>query len=285
MTLAETIMAIFVLTLAVAFVGALLRTGLHHQAHSQRRMLAIGLARKKMTLLRAWARTPAGVPNYNFDAAPASWVSQATTSDPEYPNFTVQCFVQNEVLYSPCTSMEAPYVPLGTARAMNNSAKKVKISVADPVDPGWTADLVTLVCDPTRDLKAPPDDAVHLITTSVVPANLGPSGNDLNNPAAGSFVDMRAEAVYQNGAPVSDIFFDWYIVPLGGTGTLLTARDGRTCRFVNGVSTGIANVTTEGNSVVAVHGSYRGQGQPPQNYVLGGVNPYINISPVYHLGP
>jgi hypothetical protein len=168
---------------------------------------------------------------------------------------------------------------------MNNSAKKVKISVADPEDPGWTADMVTLICDPTRDLKAPPNDAVHLITTSPVPAAFSPSGNDLNNPAPSSYVDMKAEAIYQNGTPVPDIFFDWYIVPLGGTGTLQTARDGRTCRFVNGVSTGIANVTTEGNSVVAVHGSYRGQGQPPQNYVVGGVNPYINISPVYHLGP
>jgi len=181
--------------------------------------------------------------------------------------------------------MEAQYVALGTARAMNNSAKKVKISVSDPSDPLWSADQISLICDPTRDLLAPPNDAVHLITTTAVPANFGPSGSDLNNPAGGSFVDMRAEAVYPNGNPVPDLFFDWYIVPLGGTGTLITARDGRTCRFVNGVSTGLSNVTTEGNSVVAVHGSYRGQGQPPQNYVLGGVNPYINISPVFHLGP
>ena len=134
-------------------------------------------------------------------------------------------------------------------------------------------------------LFKPLADALQLITTSTVPAIFSASGNDLNNPNPGSAVDMRAEALYPNSTPVPDLFFDWYIVPLGGTGTLITSRDGRTCRFVNGVSTGIANVTTEGNSVVAVHGSYRGQGQPPQNYVLGGVNPYINISPVYQLGP
>lgn len=285
LTLAETVVAIFVLTLAIAFVGALLRNGLHHQAHSERRMMAMALARNKMAFLRAWARSPLNRSQYNFDASPAAWASQVPSSDPEYPNFVVRCVVQPLVLYSPCSSMEAPYVPLGTARAMNRSAKKVKISVADPGDSLWTADIVTIVSDPTRDLLDPPNDAVKLITTSAVPAVFSASGNDLNNPNPGSAVDMRAEALYPNSTPVPDLFFDWYIVPLGGTGTLITSRDGRSCRFVNGVSTGIANVTTEGNSVVAVHGSYRGQGQPPQNYVLGGVNPYINISPVYQLGP
>jgi len=285
MTLAETVVAIFVLTLAIAFVGAMLRNGLHYQAHSERRMMAMALARNKMAFLRAWARTPRNRSQYYYDDPPASWASQVQGSDPEYPNFVVRCVVQTMVVYSPCTSMEAPYVPLGTARVMNSSARKVKISVADPSDPLWSADIVTMVCDPTRDLLDPPNDAVRLITTTAVPASFSASGNDLNNPNPGSAVDMRAEALYPNSTPVPDLFFDWYIVPLGGTGTLITSRDGRTCRFVNGVSTGIANVTTEGNSVVAVHGSYRGQGQPPQSYVLGGVNPYINISPVYQLGP
>ena len=282
-TLAETLVAIFVLTLAIAFVGNLLQSGLRHQARTERRIMAIQLARKKLTLLRAWARTATSGSMFHFDDAPAAWVAQVGSADPEYPSMVVVTTVAAETLYSPCSTMEAPYVPLGTARVMSNSAKKVKISVADSADPGWTADLVTLVGDPTRNLVA--TDAVRLIVTSAIPANLSPAGNDLNNPAAGSTVDMRAEALYPDGRPVPDLFFDWYIVPLGGTGTLRQARDGRTCRFVNGVSTGMANVTTEGKSVVAVHGSYRGEGQPPQNYVVGASNPYIMISPVLELGP
>ena len=282
-TLAETLVAIFVLTLAIAFVGALLQAGLRHQARSERRLMAVELARKKLTLLRAWARTATSGSYYHFDEAPSAWASQVGTADPDYPGLLVSATVVVETLYSPCSTMEAPYVPLGTARVMSNSAKKVKISVADPTDPGWSSDLVTLVCDPTRNLVA--SDAVRLNVTSTIPPVLSPAGSDLNSPAAGSTVDMQAEALYPDGRPVPDLFFDWYIVPLGGTGTLRTARDGRTCRFVNGVSTGMANVTTEGKSVVAVHGTYRGEGQPPQNYVVGGTNPYINISPVLELGP
>lgn len=282
-TLAETIMAIFVLTLAIAFAGQLVQTGLRHQARSERRVMAVQLARKKLTLLRAWARTRTSGSYYHFDESPAAWVAQVSSPDSEYPDFAVVARVAPEVLYSPCSTMEAPYVPLGTARVMSESAKKVKISVADPSDPGWTADLISLVCDPTRNLID--TDAVRLIATSVIPPNLAPAGSNLNSPAAGSTVDMRAEALYPDGRPVPDLFFDWYIVPLGGTGTLRTARDGRTCTFINGVSTGLANVTTEGKSVVAVHGSYRGEGQPPQNYVVGSPNPYIQVSPVLELGP
>lgn len=282
-TLVETLVAIFVLTLAVAFVGNLLHAGLRHQARSERKILAVQLGRKKLCLLRAWARTPTTGSYYNFDQAVAAWVAQVGNGDPEYPGLVVNATVVDQTLYSPCTTMEAPYVPLGNARSMTSSAKKVKISVADDGDPVWTLDLVTLVADPTRNLAS--SDAVRLTPTSAIPPTLSPAGNDLNNPAGGSTVEMKAEALYPDGRPVPDLFFDWYIVPLGGTGTLVQARDGRTCRFINGVSTGIANVTTEGKSVVAVHGSYRGEGQPPQSYVVGGTNTYINISPVLNLGP
>lgn len=283
LTLAETIMAIFVLTLALSFVAQLLQIGLRHQARSERRLLAISLARKKLAGLRAWARTRTSGSNYRFDESAAAWIAQAQVADPEYPGFVVRCLVDNHLLYSPCSSMEAAYIPLGIAREMRQSARRVKISVADPGDPGWSADLVTLVADPTRDLRLA--DAVQLIPTSAIPAVLAGTGTDLNNPAPGSSVAMRAEAYYSDGRPVPDLFFDWYVVPLGGTGSLRTARDGRTCTFLNGVSTGIANVTTGGKSVVAVHGSYRGQGQPPQEYVVGSTNPYIHISPVLDLGP
>lgn len=283
-SLAETVIAIFILMAAIAVMTLTLHVGLRHQGHTERRMLAVQLARKKLAELRAWVRTPTTGSGRHFDDLLSDWKTFVGSGDPDYPGYIVASTIVPHQLFSPCSSMEAPYVPLNTSRRMDSSAKKVKISVIDPAEPGWTATMVTVVCDPTRDLAAV--NAVHLLVNGAVPANFTPSGNNLQLPNPGSYLDMRAEAICPDGRAVPDMFFDWYVVPLGGSGTVLPARDGRTCRFVNGVlrAPGLTS-TTEGRSVVAVHGSYRGQGQPPQNYNILVGNPYISISPLLELGP
>ena len=283
LTLVETIIGIFILTFAFMIIVQCFHMGMTQQVRTEKRLLAAQLARKKLAELRAWARQPQVGSIYNYDSAYALWAAQVGSSDAAYPGFNTTCSVVNQTLYSPCTSMEAPYVALGTARSMTDSMKKVKLTVGDPGDPGFLFSLVTLVGDPTRNLAA--TNAVRMTMITPVPAFLAPSGPSLGAPAVGSFIDMRGEALYPDGRVVPDIFFDWYVVPLGGSGTVFPSRDGHTCRFVNGVNTGASVLTTEGNSVVALHGQYRGQGEAPQVYDILIPNPYITISPVLHLGP
>lgn len=272
-SLAETVIALFVISMAAVILVGTLHVGLRHQSRTERRMMATQMARKKMAELKAWTRQFVGGSQTNFDQPASNWQTKGSGGDPDYPGLVATCVVADHQLFSPCTTLEAPYG--GQARTMNSSSKKVKISVEDPGEPGWQVDLVTIIADPTRDMKL--TEAVKLIMTSGVPLVM----------ARDATVTMRAEAYYTDGRVIPDLFFDWYVVPLGGTGTVIPARDGRTATFRNSVTTQpppAASVYTGGRSVVAVYGTYRGHGQAPQNWDPVTFNPYISISPIFLLG-
>ena len=276
LTLAETIIGLFLLTFGILVSVRLFDAGLQHQATIERRALATKLAEKSMAMLRVWTRT--SIPpntvsaSYNFDEV--SWSAAVPTTDPDYPGFEVAVRTANEILFSPCSEFEEPYTATGEARDMTRSARKVKIAVTDPTNPRFSVELVSLVADPTRHL-----DRVSMTSLSgPVPPIFEPAG-DLANPAPGSFMEYEAKGHYANGAEVPDLMFDWYTVPLGGNGTVIPARDGRTAKFVNGVKLTRAGapISTAGQVAFVVHGQYRGHGQPPQEWQVLATNPFISV--------
>lgn len=283
-SLVEALIAIFILVLALGFIATTLQIGLRHQARSQRRLVAAHLARKRLAQIRVWARTVTSGTLCHFDDADSSWVTEITRADPDFPEYTIGGTALNTTLYSPSASLEQPYVALGTARSMPNSFKRVKVSVGDPSDPGWSVNMVSLVGDPTRTMGAVNGTTSISITNSpTFPLTSSPS---LTSPVGTSLVDMKVDALLSDGRPAKDMFFDWYIIPLGGNGTLVPARDGRTCRFINAVDTGAMIIATEGKACVAAYGTYAGQGMAPQQWALPAGNPYIGVTlPPFDLGP
>lgn len=283
LSLAETVIGLFLLTFGILVSIRLFDAGLQHQATVERRALATKLAEKSMAKLRVWARTSVP-PNtvsstYNFDST--SWDAGISSSDPDYPGFQVAVLSAPLTLYSPCSEFEEPYIATGNARALTRSARSVKISVTDPTNPRFSVELVSWVSDPTRHLD-------HVTMTSLSgppPAFFEPAGN-LTSPAPGSFMEYKATGHYSDGSEVPDLMFDWYTVPLGGNGTVFPARDGRTAKFVNGIkmtSTG-PPITTAGQVAFVVHGQYRGHGQPPQEWTVATPNDFIAVQlPVFVL--
>lgn len=278
-TLAETTISLFILAAAFTVIAALLHSSLSWQGRIEQRALAAQLAKKRLAELRAWARTHIKDNEWNYDHPLAEWETTLPSTDPDYPGLELVVKVVDQTLFSPNSTIEAPWEGLGVARRMNRSAKRVKVTARDPADPSGAVSLVTLVCDPTRQMG----EVVLEYTQPTGP--LAPASNIIS-PSAGSWVDFSVRAIAPDGTDLHDLFFDWYTVPLGGNGTPLPSRDGRTCRMINGVRTGwppgvfgvLGTSNTSGQVVVAVHGQYRGQGQPPQdyNYLLG--SPYIKIS-------
>jgi Tfp pilus assembly protein PilV len=276
LTLAETVIGLFLLTFGILVSIRLFDAGLQHQATVERRALATKLAEKSMAQLRAWVRTsipPNSVSSsYNFDAA--SWAPAVPATDPDYPGFTVAVRTTNLTLYSPCSEFEQPYTGLGTARDMTRSARSVKIAVTDPTNSRFSVELVSWVADPSRHL-----DRVSMTNLSgSIPAEFEPAV-DLANPAPGSWVEFEAKGHYADGGEVPDLMFDWYTVPLGGNGTVVPARDGRTARFINGVQMTNSSppISTAGAVAFVVHGQYRGHGQPPQEWQVLVPNPFIAV--------
>ena len=276
LTLAEAIIGLFLLTFGILVATRLFDAGLQHQASIERRALATKLAEKSMARLRVWVRT--SIPpntvssNYNFDAL--SWSAAFPATDPDYPGFQVEVRTSPLTLYSPCSEFEQPYTASGTARDMTRSARSAKIVVSDSTNPRFSVELVSWVCDPARHLAS----VTMAPIGGSIPAVFEPAGN-MANPAPGSFVEFEAKGHYANGGEVPDLFFDWYTVPLGGNGTVIPARDGRTARFVNGVklTNSSAPISTAGQVCFVAHGQYRGQGQPPQEWQVGTGNPFIAV--------
>lgn len=282
-TLPETVIALFILTSAFIVTAALFDRAIRYQSVIERRVLAVQLAQKRLDQLRIWARTSTGGSSFNFDQSDSGWETALASTDPDYPGFTVSFRVQNQVLYSPCTSMEQPLESIDPtlSRRMNNSARKVKVTVTDD-GTGASTELVTLVADPTRDL-----DLVTLQVTTPGPDPLEPSGN-VWTPNAGSTVEFSVAGYRADGTQVPDLFFDWYAIPLGGNGTIQPSRDGRTAMLINGVRTtfGLGTISTGGKVTVAAHGSYRGHGQPPQTWNPVTGNRFIGVAlPPFNLKP
>ncbi len=276
LSLAETVIGLFLLTFGMLVAIRLFDAGLQHQATIERRALATKLAEKSMARVRAWARI--SIPpntassSYNFDQA--SWAPAVPASDPDYPGFSVAVKTSNLTLYSPCSEFEAPYTATGEAREMTRSARSVKISVTDPTNPRFSVDLVSWVTDPARHL----DHVTMTPVAGTIPAEFEPAGS-LTSPAPNSWIEFKATGHFSDGSEVPDLMFDWYTVPMGGNGTVIPARDGRTAKFINAVAMSKTDppISTAGQVAFVVHGQYRGHGQPPQDWDALNPNPFIAV--------
>jgi len=107
-TLAETVISLFILVSTFAVMAALLHSGMRWQGRIEQRTLSAQLAKKRLAELRAWARTHNSGNNYNYDAANPDWETALEDTDPDYPGLVVTVKVVDRTLFSPNTAIEAP---------------------------------------------------------------------------------------------------------------------------------------------------------------------------------
>lgn len=212
--LIETVVAIFVLIAAMMILFGLFHRSLGLVNRIERRQLAATIAQRKLEEIKAWSRRRAGA--YNFD----DWSLYAGASgpDPLNPGFVTTVEVVDHPIYSASTSFESIE---SEPKNLDESTKKVKVTVSYE---GGTLSLVTLICDPPREVKTPGPIAVSVV---------GPNTSPL---PPGATISFTAELLDANGAPIRDVFFAWELDSSNGDGQWWSNRAGSLATFKNETS-------------------------------------------------
>lgn len=229
LTLAEAIVAIFVLLAGLVVMVRLFHTSIRYQTLVDNQSTAVMLAEREMERVRGWSRknhtSPGAALNFaNFlsDAYPG----KAAYQDPDFPGFTIQTTAQARDIYSPCSLFEKLYTPASRRRTISTAVRKVTISVSWGWDP-YNAQplkhqLSSLIALPTsnQSLTPPPPATI----------SVGLTGSSVISQD--STRDISASAVNRDGQALDDLFYEYIIRPQvgdlgGGSGTVEGARDGR----------------------------------------------------------
>ncbi|MCA9792870.1 MAG: hypothetical protein KC910_13780 [Candidatus Eremiobacteraeota bacterium] len=211
-TLAEAIIAIFLIVAGFVVMAALFDTALRYQARIEADQTAILVAESRMEEVRGWndqVHGSGGATQFS------NWAAvQGTGPDPNYPGYNVTVTVDPGELYSPCSLFELQF-PNNQRRWMRNSARTVTVQVDYN---GRSFSLVSLIAQPTKEPG----------TVSVSPS----SGQTLGTDATRAFTVTMTDS---DGDPLDDIFFDWRTDPTSGpaNGVITATRIGDAADLTN----------------------------------------------------
>ena len=202
-SLAEGIIAIYLLIAGILVVFVLLNQGLRQGTRLAQDCLAVTVAERQLAALRDWARSPRGT-GFNFDALAgypglASW-----HPDEDQP----QLWVRVQASRFPLASPGGPVA----LRSLPNSAWRVTVSVNQTPSAAGALTLASLIGDPPRRLGS-----VVFSSGPVPPLAQG-----------GSSSPIVAQGLDDSGNPILDLMFQWQMTPGTGFATLTPAADRRT---------------------------------------------------------
>lgn len=238
-SLAETVLALFIMVGAMAVFGLLMHAMLNYGTRAQQRAMAALAAQKKLEEIRDWCNTG----NNFFSAWP--YVSQ-TSTDPAYPGVTLVTETAAQQLVSPCTALETKNP---SRRTISQSCMKVRVTASWPQDGGQPIRLLTLMCPPKR----MPNPVLRV--AGAVPATL---------PARASY-GVRVTALDTAGQQLRDVMFQWTSEPTGtnpGNGTASAVNgSGSSGQFTNLFTpqVGGAPIIVPGTCRMGVIAFYRGR--------------------------
>ncbi len=150
LTLAETVIGMFIVTCGVLCSFQLLQVSSRYGIQVDQRLKATRIAERYLAEVRAWARQQSGH-NYHFETHP-QWTARYNggwQADPIEPDFRVRVRNLVEPVYTPCSSLEAVY-PDARAKLMKASFHKVQVEVSWGQGPASRISLVSLVGAPAR---------------------------------------------------------------------------------------------------------------------------------------
>ncbi len=239
-SIAETVIASFLLLLGFLVVARLFHSSLQYQVWVDSVNLATTTGEATLNSVRAWAQQPANFQNLESVYNPQTFQSDGL-------QVTIRAGASLNI-YSPCSEFEQTALATDR-RTLSASHKPVEVTVT------WSRDSIklnTLIGDPPRQLRAVnplvvsvPSSAVILKNSTVpITANLYDVGNNI----------------------VPDLFFSWAVEPISGRGTLQgISRDGRGGQFIHrlvrpdgtpGFSPGVG--VSPSQCLVSATGVYRG---------------------------
>lgn len=213
MSLAEAIIAIFLMLSGFIVMSRLLMTGMHYQRLVDNEQNAVFLAESQLEQIRGWSarnHVPAGIiPFSDWSACPGQ---PGPVSNPAFPGYDIAVNSTVQALYSPCSTWELQFTNPAERRALRQSSRRVRVTVT------WNSQSYVLE---------------SLVSAPVAPASAAVS---VSVSGAGS-VARDATASYSavaNGPSgvLPDVLFGWYVYGVGN-GTLLPARDGLTAQLGN----------------------------------------------------
>lgn len=244
-SLVESVAAAFILLMAIMLTFQLFHSGMQYFRWVEEKSLALNVADQRLAKVRNWAR------NQN------NWSGLPNGPDPEHPEYSLSVNLTDQTVASPCLELDSNF---SQRREMTKTCKLVTVKVA------WSrgsVELYSLVADRSnRGWNT--SNAVKIQGT--IPAIVTGSTS----------LSLSAKATDASNNDLEDVFFTWYVEPVGTTGALATispARDGRTATFVN--LTRRANGSTApstGQCRIALRAVYYGVEK-------WGYSPTINLTP------
>ncbi|MCA9781601.1 MAG: hypothetical protein KC800_33010 [Candidatus Eremiobacteraeota bacterium] len=209
-SLLETLIAIFLIVMALLVVTRLMHQSLQRGTAVERRLTATLFAQDKLEEIRAWALDPG-----NFHGDWSSW-DGATFTHPDFPDYQVRTSLSEQPLSTPSRLLEEVYPP-DRQRILNEACKGVTVECWWSDDQRDRIELNTLVGAPSDTFRLP--NSIEIT----------PSAQTLAKDSSASFT---AKAFDSGGREIKGLTFSWFIVPKSGTGTLVgQSRDGRTAEI------------------------------------------------------
>lgn len=273
LTLAEAIVAIFVMLAGVVVMVRLFHTSLRYQTLVDNQSTAMLLAERELERVRGWSRKVHTSPGASNDFNAFSADNYPGKIAFEENGFQVQTTAVAHDLYSPCSLFEQLYTNPGDRRVMRRAIRKVTVTVSWGWDPYKNAplqhELTSLIGWPTPKVNLP-----------TLPATPAVSGTGSSIPRGGP-MPVTVSAVNQDGFELADLFYGYIVQPGpgnggGGFGSVQDARDGRSATLHNYILSGsVPPVVTGygvGNCDLRARARYRG-------YFVEGVKSDIDMLP------
>ena len=192
MSLAETVISIFLLLVGALACLELVILATRHQATSASEMQAMQLAEKTMDSIRRWAYDPH---NY-LDWSP---YDNDTYTDPAYPHFQVQ--VKSSPKFGPISpngGLEKKFAP--DVRRLTDSLVAVKIKVQ--WGRGRETSLVSYVGEPTWAVRDP------------LPIMIQRIGGPSDPVPIDGVTSWTCDLYNSDGQAIPGVAFEWTVVPL-----------------------------------------------------------------------
>lgn len=258
LALLETIIAIFLLTAGFIVIAALYHTALRHSRVVEEKHIAVLVAERKLEEIRSWSRRTHGTGGTDRFADDASWATYdgVTTTDTDYPNYSITVAATRHQLFAPSSQFESvrfsaqddetlvdPPTAADPIKSFDGSTRRVEVTVSWGPSVTQRMTLVSLVGDPVRRILPDPS-SMNLV---MLPA--------LTDMAPGSTRDFQVTLSDTTGQPVEDASFTWYIEADGtANGTLdYDPANSGTATFKNEVQYD----PTDSTSVVTAPGKVR----------------------------
>lgn len=236
LSLAETVIALFVLVVACLGCVQMFHVGLRSGALTEKRSVAAFLANKRLTQLQVWAKDPS-----HF----SSWSGYPNGPDADFPDYGLQTTVSDYTAFSPCSGVQG-----SPARQLQRSLKRVQVDVSYP--PFTSADhlkVVSLIGEPPHSLAG---------LTVVV------DDSAISNPVPPAPFSQNLSAQVRDGSNtvIRDMMFDWYVDPGSGNGVVQSADDGINASFRNEVLLPLGSAPNPPGSSCSVEAWARYMGRP-----------------------